>query len=539
MSSAEDRRLLLGLAAVEGNATAQVRLGAMYINGHGGCQDLTEARRLFELAAAQGQVIALATLGELHLHGRGGPQDLPEARRLFGLAAEEGDAEAQLALGKMNLGGQGGPQHLAEARRLLGLAAEQGKAEAQMVLASMMVAQGGSRDLVEARRLYELAAERGDALAQCKLGVMYFSGQGGPVRSAEARKLLLKPAALCLRYSEPIDLRHQALAQYTLGIMFLNGQGGPTDLAQARLALGLAAAQGHTEAQAALGTMMAKQQADADAMMEQLLAEDVEEKAKDAAKSAKSAKSKKTRKKGGQPPATSTNVGTDRDLEAGAAGVKVAVEDSGEAQAVLMTVAPSPDTEPAANPAAPEAIAPFIKAGAAMPVPVAIGGASGWGRGGRGLGGRGLGGRGLGGRGLGGRGGQRVQSHTAIATGDDAVGAVAHLLGQASLQVPAGSSNAGAAASVAATAPVTLDRPPPPPPAVMSFADAQFSTGRPEAPESTIGGQSTCIVCFVNPKSHIAVPCGHWCACGHCSAQMQECPVCRSPAREWMKVRVA
>ena len=31
--------------------------------------------------------------------------------------------------------------------------------------------------------------------------------------------------------------------------------------------------------------------------------------------------------------------------------------------------------------------------------------------------------------------------------------------------------------------------------------------GRPEAPESTIGGQATpCIVCFVNPKSHAAVP---------------------------------
>ena len=124
-------------------------------------------------------------------------------------------------------------------------------------------------------------------------------------------------------------------------------------------------------------------------------------------------------------------------------------------------------------------------------------------------------------------------------TGDDAVGTVAHLLGQASLQVPAGSSNAGAAAPVPATAALALDRPPPPPATVMSLADAQFSTGRPEAPESTIGGQSTCIVCFTNPKSHVAVPCGHQCACGECSAQMQNCPVCRSPAREWIHVRVA
>ena len=117
---------------------------------------------------------------------------------------------------------------------------------------------------------------------------------------------------------------------------------------------------------------------------------------------------------------------------------------------------------------------------------------------------------------------------------------MAHLLGQSSLQVPADSSNAGAAAPVFAAAPVALGMPPPPPPAaVTSLADAQFSTGRPEAPESTIGGQSTCIVCFTNPKSHLAAPCGHQCACGACSSQMQKCPVCRGPVQMWIHVRVA
>ena len=179
----------------------------------------------------------------------------------------------------------------------------------------------------------------------------------------------------------------------------------------------------------------------------------------------------------------------------------------------------------ATRPAASKPAEPLIGAGVATSrVPVAIG-ASGWGRGGRGLGGRGS---------------QRVQSAAAIAT-DDAVGAVAHLLGQASLQVPAGSSDAGAAASVAAPAPEALSMPPPPPAtvSVTSLADAQFSTGRPEPPESTIGGQSTCIVCFTNPKSHLAAPCGHQSACGACSAQMQECPVCRTPVQMWMQVRVA
>ena len=133
---------------------------------------------------------------------------------------------------------------------------------------------------------------------------------------------------------------------------------------------------------------------------------------------------------------------------------------------------------------------------------------------------------------------QRVQS---AATADDAVGAVAHLLGQASLQVPAGSSeaDAGAAAPVAAMASAALERPPSLPVTVMSLATAHFDTGRPDVPESTIGGQTTCIVCFSSPKSHVAVPCGHQCACSKCSAQMKECPVCRTPVATWVHVRVA
>ena len=37
---------------------------------------------------------------------------------------------------------------------------------------------------------------------------------------------------------------------------------------------------------------------------------------------------------------------------------------------------------------------------------------------------------------------------------------------------------------------------------------------RADPPESTIGAETTCIVCMANPKSHIAAPCGHLCACG-------------------------
>ncbi|EOD04950.1 hypothetical protein EMIHUDRAFT_220382 [Emiliania huxleyi CCMP1516] len=65
--------------------------------------------------------------------------------------------------------------------------------------------------------------------------------------------------------------------------------------------------------------------------------------------------------------------------------------------------------------------------------------------------------------------------------------------------------------------------------AAVSLADAGLDTGRPVAPESTMGGETSCIICFERPKSHLAVPCSHLCVCGPCSELMQECPYCREP----------
>ena len=72
-------------------------------------------------------------------------------------------------------------------------------------------------------------------------------------------------------------------------------------------------------------------------------------------------------------------------------------------------------------------------------------------------------------------------------------------------------------------------------PAAISLADVDFDTGRP-APESTLGGETTCIVCFSRPKSHACVPCGHLSACEACSERMRHCPVCRAEAVMWMRI---
>ena len=124
------------------------------------------------------------------------------------------------------------------------------------------------------------------------------------------------------------------------------------------------------------------------------------------------------------------------------------------------------------------------------------------------------------------------------AASDDAVAddPVAGPLDQASIQ--ASSSDADAAApSAAATPAVPVDEPPPLPVVALAAASAaQFDTGRP--PESSIGGQTTCIICMVNPKSHAAVPCGHQTTCAVCSAQCAECPICRAPITLWLQVLV-
>ena len=70
----------------------------------------------------------------------------------------------------------------------------------------------------------------------------------------------------------------------------------------------------------------------------------------------------------------------------------------------------------------------------------------------------------------------------------------------------------------------------------MTLAEAgdRLRTREAPPPESTVGGETTCIVCFERPKSHLAAPCGHLCACSRCAEQMKDCPYCRAPVALWV-----
>jgi len=72
----------------------------------------------------------------------------------------------------------------------------------------------------------------------------------------------------------------------------------------------------------------------------------------------------------------------------------------------------------------------------------------------------------------------------------------------------------------------------------LTLADVGGLTRRADPPESTVGGETTCIVCMANPKTHLAVPCGHHCACDFCADQMNQCPYCREPVNLWVRHRM-
>jgi uncharacterized protein len=75
------------LAAAQGYAPAEYRLGLAHEKGQGVPQDYHEAVKWYRLAAAQGSEFAQVNLGVMYTKGRGVPQDLVRAHMWFSLAA--------------------------------------------------------------------------------------------------------------------------------------------------------------------------------------------------------------------------------------------------------------------------------------------------------------------------------------------------------------------------------------------------------------------------------------------------------------------
>ena len=84
-----------------------------------------KAIRWYRLAADQGHAGAQNRLGFSYSQGEGIPQDVAQAIRWFRRAANQNDAGAQFSLGSMYMNGEGVLQDYVEAHMWLNLAAAQ------------------------------------------------------------------------------------------------------------------------------------------------------------------------------------------------------------------------------------------------------------------------------------------------------------------------------------------------------------------------------------------------------------------------------
>lgn len=85
--------------ADQGDANAQINLGALYDNGKGVPEDAAAAVKWYRLAALQGNRQAQYYLGLMYAAGRGVPLDVSSAAKWYFKAAQQGLAGAQFNLG--------------------------------------------------------------------------------------------------------------------------------------------------------------------------------------------------------------------------------------------------------------------------------------------------------------------------------------------------------------------------------------------------------------------------------------------------------
>jgi hypothetical protein len=151
--------------ADKGNAEAQVQLGDKYRLGDVGLKkSLKRALQLYKLAAAQGHAIAQSRLGRSSEHGEGVKINYKTAAQWYRRAAEQGYPLAQFNLAVMSYDGTGVAQSHEEAVKWYRLAAAQGLAEALYMLGVCHAnGHGAPQDLHEALRLYKRAAAKGYA----------------------------------------------------------------------------------------------------------------------------------------------------------------------------------------------------------------------------------------------------------------------------------------------------------------------------------------------------------------------------------------
>ena len=206
-------------AAERGEASAQYKLGMIYLNGLGVKPDRDEASKWLQTAAAQGSAEAQEALGVINAPRPNYAGDIALAISWLRPAAEQGRPFSQYFLA-MLLRKQGKPD---EALPWLHKAVAQNNPAAQAMLGGLLLESGRAEDQAEAIDLLNKAAQQNERSAQAALGECYEKGLGVNQDYAQA-------ASFYQRAATGNNLR----ALVSLARLYDNGQGVPKDAAKAQ-----------------------------------------------------------------------------------------------------------------------------------------------------------------------------------------------------------------------------------------------------------------------------------------------------------------
>lgn len=234
--------------AAQGDAQAQYQLGQATLTGKGAKKNAAEAVSWFALAAGNGVADAAIALARAYEQGSGVPRDPSQAAEWWLRAGILGDAAAKARFIELFLSGQaqtmGGPTGAAWLEEV----ASSGDSRAVLAVGrAYEQGQGVLADPSKARDWYLKAALAGNPEAQFRLGLM----------------LLREPGAWRLIYAAPEEeAKNENRGVYypTLKIAKDTAKGGQIPdivrpgLVEGETWLRAAAAQGHAEAQYALGS---------------------------------------------------------------------------------------------------------------------------------------------------------------------------------------------------------------------------------------------------------------------------------------------
>ncbi|MDH4203428.1 MAG: sel1 repeat family protein [Phycisphaerae bacterium] len=115
------------MAAEQGHAEAQLKLGTAFMNGTGVTFDWEKAAYWLHKAAEQNISDAQMVLGFMYMEGAGVPKDYKEAYKWNSKAAERGNPVAQESLSRMYAHGKGVIEDYVQAYKWLLLAGMQGE----------------------------------------------------------------------------------------------------------------------------------------------------------------------------------------------------------------------------------------------------------------------------------------------------------------------------------------------------------------------------------------------------------------------------